>query len=74
MDPKMTKKPRLRLRTLVAYEELEAVLARECKHPVHVELEGLEDGDLGPRKVLTLIFESDVDRDSLRAYLERPPS
>jgi len=58
----------------MAYEELEVILARECKHPVQVELEGLEDGDLGPRKVLTLVFESEADRDNLRAHLGRPSS
>lgn len=58
----------------MAYEELETILARQCKLPVQVLFEGLEDSDNGARKVLTLIFENDADRDALRAYIGRPSS
>lgn len=70
----MAKKPSLRLRTSMAYEDLESILARECKDAVQVHFEGLEDGEGQSRKVLTLVFSTDEDREKLRKFLGRPAS
>ncbi len=67
----MAKKPSLRLRTHMSYEELEHVLEQHCKNPVQVLFEGLEEDGGQSRKVMTLVFLTEQDRVSLRQALGR---
>lgn len=58
----------------MSYEDLERILSRNCKGAVQVLFDGLEDHAGRSRKVLTLIFANDADRESFRKFLGRPAS
>ena len=65
----MARKPTLRLRTHISYEELEHVLEQRCKSPVQILFEGLEEDGGQSRKIMTLVFTTDQDRDNFRQSL-----
>ena len=65
----MAKKPTLRLKTHMSYEDLEQLLETRCRQSVQMLFEGLEGEANQSRKVITLVFESETDHDSFRASL-----
>jgi hypothetical protein len=66
LDLWMAKKLSLRLRTHMSYEELEGFLEVHCKAPVQVLFEGLEGEAPQQRKVITLVFLTEQDREKFR--------
>jgi hypothetical protein len=67
LDLRMAKKLSLRLKTHMSYEELERFLEVHCKSPVQVLFEGLEGEAPQQRKVITLVFITEQDREKFRA-------
>ena len=63
----MARKPSLRLRTHMSYEELEKLLETHCQQAVQIFFEGLEGEAQQTRKVITLTFQTEQDRDAFRA-------
>ena len=65
----MVRRLSLRFKTHMSYDDLEEKLAAHCKKPVEVLFEGMEGEEQPARKVMTLVFETDEDRESFRTAL-----
>ena len=59
----------VRIKTQMSYEEVEALVKRHCANPFEINFEGLEDVNGVTRKVMTLAFNSESDRDAFRVAL-----
>ncbi len=61
----------VRIKTQMSYEEIEEIVQRDCKGAFEINFEGLEDHKGTARKVMTISFDAEADRDAFRAALGR---
>ncbi len=59
----------VRIKTQMSYEEIEDVVQRDCKGAFEISFEGVEEYKGITRKIMTIAFETESDRDAFRAAL-----
>jgi hypothetical protein len=59
----------VRIKTRMSYEEIEDVVQRDCKGAFEISFEGVEEQNGITRKVMSITFATESDRDAFRAAL-----
>lgn len=59
----------VRIKTQMSYEQTEELVQRHCKAAFEINFDGLEDHKGMARKVMTISFETEADREKFRAAL-----
>ena len=66
LELRMAKRLSLRLKTHMSSEALEQFLETHCQSPVQMMFDGMEGEGQDARKVITLVFVTEQDREKFR--------